>query len=307
MRAILSAITVLVMTGMLSCSESKRADDRFAFKPPIDSLFHFTLLIRDSSGNSAWKSQWIQFSLQMIAEKDSIKTMKLVVERLRITEPGILMAGSKKGTIVVMPAGTMVTLSTDTSENQTTGSDPGYYDTWTRILPLLKGESLQVQMSNQGEALQVTGFDKIAEKITAATAIDRRTVRQLLYDYAGNESFRDLLNQVFFFLPGRKIQKGDQWVNNVTMIANAPLRLSNLILASHVNREEDSIAVEIQSVVSAKLSEEGRLYADGKQTGKIAASHATGIPYNLQLTRTITTHTDQYDVVTKRVISMPRH
>jgi hypothetical protein len=307
MRIYLSAIAVIFISVLASCSGSKPVDDRFSFRPPADTIFHFTFLITDSSGRVEPETQLIQFSLQKMGEKDSISTMKLVIGRLRITEPGITMAESKKGSIVVMAAGTMVTLSTDTSENQTTGSDAGYYDAWTRILPLLRDQSLQVEMNNQGEALQVTGFDTIAQKISAATAIDRRTVRQLLYDYASDESIRDLLNQVFFFLPGRKIEKGDTWVKNVTLTAHAPVKTSHLIFASYVNREDDAIVVEVQSVVSAKTGEEGRLYADGEVTGKIAASHITGMPYDMKLTRLVTTHTDQQDIVRKRVISMVRN
>jgi hypothetical protein len=312
MRIYFATITALFIAGLVSCSVGKPVDDRFAFKPPADSLLHFTLHISDSGGmpgDASIKRQWIEFSLQKVREKDSLSIMKLVIDRLRITQRGVHLATMENGSIAILPAGTYVTLSTDESEVDKYNENffPDYYKTWTAILPKLSGDSLQVVINHSGEVQEVTGFEKIVARIAGETGIDQRTVRQYLGDYAGNESIRDLLNQLFFYLPGRKIQKGDHWVKNVTTTANAPIKQSHLITVTNFNKEEDAVQLSVKSVISAKTSQEGRQYAEGALTGSIAASYITGMPYNIYLTQQVTTHTDQYDVTRTRIIYTPRY
>jgi hypothetical protein len=310
MRIYFATITALFLVSLESCSGGKPVDDRFAFKLQTDSVFHLTVEIRDSGGRAgSRKQQWIEFTMQKLQDKDSSSVIKLVIDRLGIAQPAIQLAESRDGSIVVMPAGTWIHLSTEdsTADQKIDGLLPEYYETWAAILPKLKGDSMQVIMNSRGEAEQVTGFERITEKITRETATDIRVVRQYLDDYAGNESVRDLLNQLFFYLPGKKIQKGDHWVKNVTMTANAPVKLSHLITVKEVDIERDEVLLYIQSVVSAKTSEEGRQYGEGELTGYITASYRTGLPHRIDLIQIVTTHTDQYDVVTRRVIQAPRY
>jgi hypothetical protein len=162
-----------------------------------------------------------------------------------------------------------------------------------------------VIINNRGEVQQVTGFQKIAERIARKSGIDIRTVRQYLRDYIGDEIVRDLLSQLFFFLPGKKIQKEDRWVKNITTTANTPVKFSYLVTASDIDIENDTVKLNVQSVISAKTGEEGRQYGEGEINGVISASHSTGMPYHFELIQTITTHTDRYDVTNKRIIRVP--
>lgn len=167
MRKYLPPLAVAIMAGLVIGSTScKEVDDRFSFKPPADSLLHFTLHISDSGGMPAdvsIKRQWIEFSLQKVREKDSLSIMKLVIDRLRITQRGVHLATLENGSIAILPAGTYVTLSTDESEVDKYNEIffPDYYKTWMAILPKLSGDSLQVVINHSGEVQQVTGFEKI--------------------------------------------------------------------------------------------------------------------------------------------------
>lgn len=300
------------MACLESCSGGKPTDDRFAFKLQTDSVLHLTVEILDSGGwqgSLARKQQWIEFTMQKLRDKDSSSVMKLVIDRLWINQPAIETAESKDGSIIVMPAGTWIKLSTDdtVADQKIPGLLPEYYETWTKILPKLKGDSLEIVINNRGEAGQVMGFERIAGKIARETGVDIRVVKRYLYDYAGNRSIYDLLNQLFFYLPGKKIQKGDHWVKNVKLIANAPVKLSHLITVKEVDVVLDKVLLQVQTVVSAKTSEEGRQYAEGVLTGVISANYSTGMPIRINLTQIVTTHTDQDDVVAKRVIQVSRY
>jgi hypothetical protein len=306
MRTYLLTIVII----FVSCSGGKPVDDRFAFKPRPDSIFQLAVRIMDLSGqaedSNTVKLQWLEFTMQDVHQKDSMIIMHLVFDRLRISQPGIKLATTENGSVAVLPAGTRVTLSTDTADITKYNENffPAYYSTWTTILPNLAGDSLRVVINQQGEVQQVTGFEKLASRIAKKTKLDLRVVKQYLYDYAGNESIRDLLNQLFFYLPGSKIKKGDNWVKNVTTTAKAPVKFSYLITADHVDVENDVVKLNVRSEVSAKTSEEGRQYAEGEVTGGISASYSTGMIYRCYLAHVITTHTDQYDIVTKRTIDI---
>jgi hypothetical protein len=301
----------LVAAMLVSVFSCKDVEDRFAFNPSPGSTLNFTLDIMDSSGmtgNTAVKRQLIEFSLQYVQQKDSLYTMQFVFEGLSITQPGIQMTSAGDGSVSVLPTGTYVTISTEEADTTIAYEEElgGYYQTWKNIMPQLRGDSLQVVINSRGEVQQVTGFERITDRIATATGTDVRTVRQFLGDYAGNESIRDLLNQLFFYLPGKKVQKGDKWVKNVVTTAKAPVKLSQLITAANIDEKSGEIELNVESVVSAKTGDEGRQYAEGKVTGKVAAKYNTGLPYNFELTQEVITHTDQYDVIAKRVIRMPR-
>lgn len=308
MRVYIPVLAAFVI-GLASC---KDVEQPFSFNPMPDSIYRFSLDIVDSGGmpdNASRDSLEFEFTLQRTGQRDSLVIMNLGFERLSITQPGIQLTSMENGSITVLPAGTTVTVSTEEVDTTAIYEDlfNEYYSNWKAILPKLRGDSLQLTINSSGEVMRVTGFDRIAERIAAESGIDIRTVRQYLRDYAGNESIRDLVGHLFFFLPGKKIHKGDQWVKNVTTTAYAPVKMSYLVTAIDVDEKNNDIAVNVQSVVSAKTAEEGRRYAEGEMSGTIAATYDSGMPYLIRLTQLVTTHTDQYDVVSKRTIRLPRH
>lgn len=82
------------------------------------------------------------------------------------------------------------------------------------------------------------------------------------------------------------------------------LLLAVLITATEIDREGDKVKLFVQSAVPAKTAEEGKQYAEGEVSGNIAAYIRTGMPLYIELSRIVTTHTDQYDVHSTRYISL---
>ena len=164
------------------------------------------------------------------------------------------------------------------------------------------GDSLTITCDKRGKVIQVTGVERIMEKITRATGKDSRDVYSSLREIFSTKELQDLLTQVFFYIPARPVKLGDNWVNNYTLTAKAPVKFSNLITVQRING--DSVVMDIKTVVSAKTGEGGRVYAEDGQWGTVTASLASGMVYNYRLEDTLRTKTDSYLIGRQRILTV---
>jgi hypothetical protein len=296
---------IMIIALLDACSQSTPVDDRFALNPPSDEKFDYTLLQTQSeehNGSKSSNSFLFDFSLKKIHQGDTGTHFRLYINKVSISAPAITMAETKKGTVTVMPSGRQVTLTT---EDSVARDDKGnlldqYYENKARIMPLLKGDSFSVDIEPWGEARQVAGFDKITEKISKATGIPRGQVKQYLRDYISDVAIQDMVNQLFFFLPDRKIQQGDSWVKNVVLITKSPVKYSHKITVDSLKHK---VYLSLQSIVSARVSDDIPPYAEGKMTGTIVASPQTGLVELMETTEQVTTPRTNSKITRQRTIS----
>lgn len=307
----LSAIAIVFIAALLhsGCSAGKKTDDRFALKPG-DSIFRYSIVTTDRQelpGNANQSSLTIQFMLRRLPAEDSLVHFQMTISRISITKPGMVMGKGQKGSIIVLPTGTMVTLTSDDSipGKEVREAYREFYESTARILYKAKGSSLQVSLNQQGNLQEVIGAPNIIDRVARETGFDRRDVNTILNDMISTGAITDLINQLLFYVPGRKINKGDQWVKNITAIAKAPVKYSHLITAKELQGNE--VQLSLQTVISARMSEEGTPYLEGNLSGEITADHSSGMPVSAQFTENSITHTNQYDVKKSRTVTIRRH
>jgi hypothetical protein len=299
---------ILVIGLLAGCSQSTPVDDRFALNPPSDEYFDYRMIQTESEEHNGSKSSnrfIFDFSLKKTHQGDTGIHFRLYINKISITAPAITMAETKKGTVIVMPSGRQVMLTT---EDSVARDDKGkildeFYENKARIMPLLKGDSFNVDIEPWGEARQVEGFDKITENVSKATGIGRGEVKQYLRDYISDVAIQDMLNQLFFFLPGKKIQQGDSWVKNVVLVTKSPVKYSHKITVDSLKHK---VYLSLQSIVSARVSDDIPPYAEGELTGKIVAWPHTGLVDYIETTEQITTPRTNSTITRQRTINAIR-
>lgn len=272
---------------LISCNEKYRSE--FVLQPPPGSSYQLTVttedLQQDETDTLPFTSETIEFTL-LPKQKDSLYDFTLIVKKIESQQPATVTIPMKNGGFMVRSTGTMQTLSTD-AVTDTAGQD------WFRIIPRIVDDSVHININRFGEIRMFTGYEKIKRKIIDATGDDPRNISPLVRRYVGEDAMTDLVNQLFFYLPGRKIQPGDDWVKNIVMIENAPVKYSHRIRVKDI--KNDTVQLTVQSVVSSRLGEGGRLILEGELSGTISASYRTGLFIDLELSENSVVHTDSYD------------
>jgi len=167
------------------------------------------------------------------------------------------------------------------STNEPTGKLPSGSTDFIALTAFLQkqliADSFWVIMQTNGTVLRVDGFDSIVSRISMRFDIDRRTIWGMLHERAGNNAIRDMLTQLFFYLPAKPVKENDSWVKNIMVTLKAPVKYSNLVQVIKIDK--DSIFLKVQTAVTAKTGEGGTIYEEGKRTADISVSKTTGLPF----------------------------
>lgn len=284
MRKLLIPLTIC---GLMACNDKE--DDSFALQPPAGSTYQLTIETEEELIHS---KKTMEFTLQT-GPADSFQHFNFIVKKIAITQPESEMVSGKKGEIIVRPTGRLEMLSTHQSNN---GANKEWYNYVSRII----GDSIQVTMNRLGEKTAMDGYANIKNKIIAATGHDPRNVAPILRNYIGPEVMTDLIGQLFFYLPDRKIHLGDHWVKNIVLIEKSHVKYSHLIKVEDITG--DTVKLSVQTEVSARMGDGGTLYVEGKLSGKVIASYSTGMPVNLEMHESSVMHTNYEDRKTERIV-----
>jgi hypothetical protein len=297
-------LLIMIIGFMARCSQP--VEDRFALNPPSDEYFKYRMWQTETNNSDKNSDRFIfDFSLKKISQGDTGIHFRLYINRISITEPALTMAETKKGSVFVMPSGATVTLTTEDSVARDSNGKvlDEFCNKQARIYSRLRRDSFNVDIMPSGEVRRVAGFDQIAERISKATGISRGEVRQYLRDQISDVAIQDMLNQLFFFLPDRKIQQGDSWVKNVVLITRSPVKYSHKVTVDSVKHR---VYMSLQSIISARVSDDIPPYSEGELTGKIVAWPQTGLVDYMETTEEITTPRTNSKITRQRTFSDQR-
>lgn len=274
-------LLLMIITGtvVVSCSHANK-ETRWILNPSKDSVYRFIINEQLKEGDSAGVFKNItanmDYALQCVHTKDSVYTFKLLIGPYSIDNNNTLYStAAKKWEKPVVKLFDMAL----------------YYNVVMYYTQFAIGDSLLIDVDTKGKVKQVNGFDNIITRVTAATGDDRRTVRAYLEELAGTGPVQDRLTQVFQYLPAKNIRTNDNWVSNMLLTANAPVKYSNLLTVKKI--QNDTVTLNVQTAISASTGEGGRVYAEGTRRGEVQVSYATGMLYQCTLYDSIVTRTDQ--------------
>jgi hypothetical protein len=266
--------------------------------PPPGSSYQLTVTTEDLQPDETdtlpvTASETITFTL-LPKQKDSLYDLTFIIKKIESQQPATETIPMDNGGFMVRPTGSMQFFSTDRARKPDTGTITNAAgQDWYRIVSRIIDDSVRVTTNRLCATSMSAGYEKIKRKIVGATGEDPRNISPLVRRYVGEDVMRDLVNKLFFYLPGRKIMLGDQWVKNTMTIEKAPVKYSHLIRVADI--KNDTVMLAVKSVVSSTLGEGGKLILEGELTGTISASLSTGLFMELDLSENSVIHADSYD------------
>lgn len=292
-------IVVSILLSLNACKSGEpETDSTLDLNPGTDSIYHYSAVLSESSMMNEKKfinTISMDYSLHCIESKDSLRTFELVFEKLaeeRKTQGDTSTAPApppQKGVIRV-----------DFSDT----SNPiikQYYSRRDSVFNKVVNQSLVITCRDNGKVISVKGFDEIGNRI-ASQDTTYRTAVVMLRDKIGPEIMTDILHQSFFYIRKQPIDSGASWVNNILLIAKAPVKYSNMVTVNRIIG--DSVYLDVKSMMSAKTGEEGSVYNQGEQTGTVLVSLSTGMPIQMHLSETSVYKADAYDVEKGKTFSL---
>ena len=252
-------LLLLLILFVFRCSSGDKTGRTFNLNPPLHTAIQYSLSKSYSEPDRASRNSFdsIVFTIIFVEVADSILSCKLYLNYLGSQFPG----GRKISTA-------------DSVSDKNWGRD--YILAISFLERQVLADSFWVVLQTNGTILRVDGFDSIVNRLSARFDIDKRTVRSFLKERVGNEALKDMLSQIFFYLPGKAVKKNDNWIRNVGVTVKAPMKYSNFIKVRNINH--DTIVLNVQSAVTAKTGEGGTIYEQGKRTIEMHVSHLTGLP-----------------------------
>lgn len=279
-------IFIFLIGGLAKCNPEDKKAQIFQLKPPLHTHIHYSISRSHSEPDRNNRSGFdsTSFTVVFVDKEDSILSCKLYLKYL----------GTR------FSNGLMVSTS-DSIRNMNWGKD--YMQAIAFLQKQVITDSFWIVMLTNGTILRVEGFDSMVNRLSSRFDIDKRTVRGLLNERVGNEAIKDMLSQLFFYLPGKPVKKNDNWIRNVMVTVKAPMKYSNFIKVREIH--DDTMFLDVQSAITARTGEGGVIYEEGKRTFEIRVSQSTGLPIEWSgIEQTI--YTAQGSSVRKKVITKGR-
>jgi hypothetical protein len=162
----------------------------------------------------------------------------------------------------------------------------------------LEGDSLLLIINKYGQLIMEDGYEELVQNVSKETDIEQVEVRPTVKDYLSASAMRDVLRQLFFYLPAKLIKTKDTWVENTVFTAMAPVKHSNLIAVDTII--DNKVFLKISAQLSA--GEEGARYLTGSKSGFVTADLYSGFPFEMQLEEQSTTVTTGGELRKKKTI-----
>ena len=285
----LQHLIIVIAIGYTSCKQLKNPGENFSFNPD-PALLYRTDVLRQTESHWEYKGKMqhladtseTMYSFQLLHKTDSLFLIKLNFENFISSSSNHFSVNTK------LPCPSLAEANAN-------------YLLYNYLLHFVKGRFVTVWLNTKGRPVGVNGIDRLVDSVAAISQIPAATVKRYLENYISEDVLKDELNRLFCFIPGKPKNAVQSWVENILLIAKAPVKWStNFTLQS---LKEDTAAIECNSFISARQGGGGRTYMKGKLTGNIIAGYSTGIPYKWNAAIETTTSTDTYVITTSQSIT----
>ena len=289
-KALSIFLALLVLYGATGCSNVDKTKAPLHLSSRAENLYHFSLLRTglDSSYSSDILEDTFRLegTLQTVKEEDSATYFRFIFSSFQ-------MLSSAKPTIVTI----------DRQGRKRTMNN-GFIEERDSIFSLLTGMDIFILINRKGEVLQVEGLDKLMGGINETSNLTPSTIRLNFQQHLTETAFKDIFNRVFYLFPDKPVKPGDQWGNDITLVAKAPVLFSNMYKLE--GQTNDRAIIRITSLISARAGEGGKTYMKGNQSGIAEVSSTKGLPIHVETLSFYITTIDHYDSTGKEKLKQRR-
>ncbi|MEP6747184.1 MAG: DUF6263 family protein [Bacteroidota bacterium] len=274
----------------MSCKQSNNKQPDLSFNPEPSVLYKLSVTrinnlqwIYQDKPQQAVDSSLINYTFQLIRTTDTAFLLKFTFGNFR-----------KKTNQYKVDTETGIAAFTAVNTNPLL-----LYD---YLLHFAKEQSVTVWMNTKGRSIQVNGVERLVDSIAKISGEPENITRQFLEDFISDDVIKDELNKIFCFIPGKPKNPRQSWVENIILMAKAPVKWSTSFTLDSMRN--DTADISCNSFMSARQGGDGRTYMKGKLTGNIKASYTSGIPFSWIASSETTTTTDSYDIITRQFLKV---
>lgn len=220
-----------------------------------DYVINFDMKAEKEKMSRSNSMKW-NYSMQLVDEKNSIKTIKTTYKRIEMSmDPG---TGQKMEF---------------TSEQGT--EQASFFGLPSKMLAALKGKSFTMQVNTKGEILSISGLDKIGEAMVNAVDLPAEMKQKMMAafkDQFSEKAVKQMFSQSFSIFPNKAIKVGDSWQTKDSV--SAPVNMETTTIYTVKNIKNNFIYLSS----SSKIKGEGS--TTGTETGKLIVDSRSGLVTN---------------------------
>ena len=261
---LLSTVFILVSVSVISSCKNSGSPAGTALKFNLEKGKEYRYdIMWDTDQNIMDRKDKINllsnFSFEVIADDDHIKTLKGVYRKFRLY---------MKIMDLEMDINTDKPSATATENESMEGM-------MQRLFSKIKGSTFTMKVDEKGNVLSVSGFDEIINGMMEAAGLNEEMELQMrasLKDQFSEQELKNHLAQVFLFFPDKAVKQGDSWQRNYEITGKVPADFSTTYTVAQI--EGDHVTLDAKSIIGP--AGEG-MEINGTQSGTLLVNSKTGL------------------------------
>jgi hypothetical protein len=168
-----------------------------------------------------------------------------------------------------------------------------------KIMAGLINKPFMVKVNEEGDVLEVTGFDKIVSDMIDSLGLEeqqKEMAKASMKDQFNDQSMKDNFAQMFTIFPNKEVKVGDSWKKTHSTVG----KMGAVYNTTYTVKDIDGDHVTLRTDTKINSDKEGA-EIDGTQTGNIIVDSKTGLMINSEFDQNFKMKTDKMtmDIVGK--------
>ena len=147
-----------------------------------------------------------------------------------------------------------------------------------KLLSSIKGKKFNMKVNEQGEVMEVTGFEQIAKDMVDSLGMPeeyKEKMEATAKDQFNGDDIKKQFSQMFYIFPNKDVKVGDSWKTNYATGGKMPAKYNNTYTVKEI--EGDIVTLDAKTTIE---TENETIKLDGNQTGKLLVDSKTGLVVN---------------------------
>ncbi len=208
----------------------------------------------DRNGQKMKNSMSWKYSLNVIDDKDGIKTLNVTYERIAMAMD---MGGQKM----------------EFNSDKAPGDVSNPFNMVSNVFAAMKGKSFAMKVNRMGEIADVEGFDKIGEALVKEMNVPEDVKAKALQNFKSqfnNENVKETFSSSFNIFPTKAVKVGDSWRKETTA-KMGPTK--GVMITTYTVKQINGNKVVLNAV--SKIT--GETGAKGTQTSRLIVDASSGL------------------------------
>jgi hypothetical protein len=268
MKRILLFITLLgVIAGFEACQTAKTSTSAKMLKFNLENGkgYDYEMTVnmdQEIMGQPIKMDMTTYYSMDVKADEGGIKTIVSSFERFRMNTE---MAG--------------MNIKIDTDQPIAADSSTGEKNPLQAVQKMfgaIRGQKFTLKVNPEGQIMEVTGFENMAENIADSLDLDEKEREEMLQGFKGQFSQSEMkqsLERFWYIFPNKEVKVGDSWVKNTESGGKMPAKYRSTYTVKEI--EGDMVTLDETSKIESKENEE--IAMTGEITGTIVVDSRSGL------------------------------